>query len=117
MGCLIYLTSGRIVSKLQEDVYMEAAIRQSMFNGTKGVEALFNFQFMGGCEELLGIMEENFPELGVEAKDCEEMNWIQSVMYYAGYTNGEPLETLLNRSNSSSVYVKGKSDFVEEPMG
>ena len=72
---------------------------------------------MGGCEELLGIMEENFPELGVEAKDSEEMSWIQSVMYYAGYTNGEPLETLLNRGNSSSVYVIGKFDFVEEPMG
>ncbi|XP_039120999.1 berberine bridge enzyme-like 23 [Dioscorea cayenensis subsp. rotundata] len=106
----------RISSKLHENVYMEAAIRQPMYNGTKGMEALFNFQFMGGCEELLGIMKENFPELGVEAKDCKEMSWIQSVMYYAGYRNGEPLETLLNRSSVSGIYVKGKSDFVEEPI-
>ncbi|KAJ0971475.1 hypothetical protein J5N97_019434 [Dioscorea zingiberensis] len=68
-----------IASKLDEDVYMEAAIRAPMSNGSRGVEALFNFQFMGGCEELLGIMEEKFPELGVEAKDCKEMSWIQDL--------------------------------------
>uniref|UniRef100_I1QLQ1 Uncharacterized protein n=1 Tax=Oryza glaberrima TaxID=4538 RepID=I1QLQ1_ORYGL len=56
-------------------------------------------------------MADTFPELGVTASDCIEMMWIQSVLYFAFYGTGKPLEMLLDRGTSKpDKYLKAKSD-------
>uniref|UniRef100_A0A0E0E432 Uncharacterized protein n=1 Tax=Oryza meridionalis TaxID=40149 RepID=A0A0E0E432_9ORYZ len=52
-------------------------------------------------------MADTFPELGVTASDCIEMMWIQSVLYFAFYGTGKPLEMLLDRGTGKpDKYLK-----------
>ncbi|MED6205124.1 hypothetical protein PIB30_015028 [Stylosanthes scabra] len=55
-------------------------------------------------------------ELGLEAKDCIEMSWIQSTLYFAGYNKWDPTEVLLNRITTYKSSFKAKSDFVMDPI-
>uniref|UniRef100_A0A0D3GUL9 Uncharacterized protein n=1 Tax=Oryza barthii TaxID=65489 RepID=A0A0D3GUL9_9ORYZ len=58
-------------------------------------------------------MADTFPELGVTASDCIEMMWIQSMLYFAFYGTGKPLEMLLDRGTSKlDKYLKAKSDSI-----
>lgn len=63
-------------------------------------------------------MKISFPELGLEAKDCKEISWIESVLYFAGHPSGTSREVLLERDHqlykSYKSYFKGKSDFVNK---
>ncbi|BAT03066.1 Os07g0662300 [Oryza sativa Japonica Group] len=58
-------------------------------------------------------MADTFPELSVTASDCIEMMWIQSMLYFAFYGMGKPLEMLLDRGTSKpDKYLKAKPDSV-----
>ena len=46
------------------------------------VQASFNSLFLGGIDRLVPLMNESFPELGLQAKNCTEMNWIQSILFF-----------------------------------
>uniref|UniRef100_A0A0E0I5A2 Uncharacterized protein n=1 Tax=Oryza nivara TaxID=4536 RepID=A0A0E0I5A2_ORYNI len=60
---------------------------------------------------LISAMADTFPELGVTASDCIEMMWIQSMLYFAFYGMGKPLEMLLDRGTSKpDKYLKAKPD-------
>jgi hypothetical protein len=61
-------------------------------------------------------MNESFPELGLQAQDCIEMSWIQSILYFAGYQRRDPLEVLLDRNALYKSFFKAKSDFVKKPI-
>ncbi|XP_072961836.1 tetrahydroberberine oxidase-like [Typha angustifolia] len=104
-----------IAHKLHEDLYLKVDI-VSKQGKKRGAEAVFIALFLGRCSELLYHMEKSFPGLGVEREDCREMSWIESVIYFAGYTNGEPIEILVDRSLQPKEYNKGKSDYVKDPI-
>ncbi|KAK1283414.1 Reticuline oxidase-like protein [Acorus calamus] len=78
--------------------------------------AAFNSMFLGAREELMRIMDQRFPELGLKAEDCFEMSWIESAVYFAVSKIGQPTEVLLDRSLSTYPAFKAKSDFVREPI-
>jgi len=99
--------------ELHEDLFIRVVAINS---GEKTFKAIFNSLFLGGIDRLIPLMNESFPELGLKAKDCIEMNWIQSVMSIAGYNIDDPLELLLNRTTTSRNPFKAKSDFVKEPI-
>ncbi|KAL5702358.1 cinnamyl-alcohol dehydrogenase [Ranunculus cassubicifolius] len=83
--------------------------------GEKGrtIQTDFEAVFQGRREDLLTLMENKFPELGLKTEDCTEMSWVNSTMY-VNYLNG-PAEALLNRVPSRS-YWKGGSDFVKQAI-
>ncbi|KAF2317928.1 hypothetical protein GH714_041251 [Hevea brasiliensis] len=66
--------------------------------------------------QLLPLMQESFPELGLAKDDCTEMSWIESTLYFAGFSRNTSLEILLNRTQPSVRFFKAKSDYVKEPM-
>ncbi|OVA05128.1 FAD linked oxidase [Macleaya cordata] len=103
-----------IADKLHEDLFIRIVIQLGA--GRKTIDVLFNSLYLGGVEELLKLMEKSFPELGLMAKDCTEMSWIQSVLYFAGYQKTESLDVLLNRTHQDTDFFKAKSDFVEKPI-
>ncbi|CAI9113438.1 OLC1v1014041C1 [Oldenlandia corymbosa var. corymbosa] len=74
----------------------------------------FNSLFLGSTEGLISLMKQRFPELGLRPEDCTEMSWIQSAAFFAGFPN--QVEALLNRSDPFKAKLKGKSDFVTEPI-
>ncbi|KAK7854852.1 berberine bridge enzyme-like 22 [Quercus suber] len=78
-----------IADKLHEDLFIRVII-QDVGNGTqKRVQASFQSLFLAGDDRLIPLMNESFPELGLEAQDCIEMNWIQSLLYFNGYQKGD----------------------------
>ncbi|KAK4440265.1 Berberine bridge enzyme-like 18 [Sesamum alatum] len=79
------------------------------------IRASFSSIFLGGTDRLLPLMQENFPELGLVREDCEEMSWIQSVLYFAGFPI-ESREVLLNRTQPNVRYFKAKVDYVQRPI-
>ncbi|KAG1348042.1 Berberine bridge enzyme-like 26 [Cocos nucifera] len=83
--------------------------------GNRTIQASFQSLFLGGRQELLSILDKSFPELGVEAKDCAEMSWINSTLYFAQAPELDP-SFLLNRHRYSNSTFKAKSDFVKEPI-
>ncbi|XP_042483628.1 berberine bridge enzyme-like 15 [Macadamia integrifolia] len=107
-----------IADKLHEDLFIRIIIY--VISGQKissTVRASFNSLFLGSAKELLPLMENSFPELGLEAKDCIEMSWINSTIYFDGYRNGESaVDVLMNRTFQSKNFFKAKSDFVKEPI-
>ena len=86
-----------IVDQLHEDLFIRIII-QNMGNGNqKTIKASFNSLFLARKDRLIPLMNERFPELGLQTQDCSEMSWIQSVMYFAGYQKDQPPELLLDR--------------------
>ncbi|KAF2317929.1 hypothetical protein GH714_041252 [Hevea brasiliensis] len=53
---------------------------------------------------------------GLAKDDCTEMSWIESTLYFAGFSRNTSLEILLNRTQPSVRFFKAKSDYVKEPM-
>ncbi|CAL0309199.1 unnamed protein product [Lupinus luteus] len=75
--------------------------------------------FLGGADEVVSIMEKEFPQLGLKKEDCNETSWIGSVIWWdneQAFKNGAKPETLLNRNLNSARFLKRKSDYVQKPI-
>ncbi|KAK7271410.1 hypothetical protein RJT34_27277 [Clitoria ternatea] len=104
-----------IAHEFHEDLFIRV-LAQNNGDNSKTFKATFNSLFLGGIDKLIPLMNESFPELGLQAKDCTEMSWIQSVLFFAGFNKEDPLELLLNRTTSYKSSFKAKCDFVKEPI-
>ncbi|KAK7401460.1 hypothetical protein VNO78_12968 [Psophocarpus tetragonolobus] len=104
-----------IAHELDEDLLIRV-IAQNSGDKSKTFGATFNSIFLGGIDKLIPLMNESFPELGLQAEDCTEMSWIQSVLFIAGYKKDDPPELLLDRITTFKSSFKAKSDFVKEPV-
>ncbi|PQP98222.1 hypothetical protein Pyn_26128 [Prunus yedoensis var. nudiflora] len=61
-------------------------------------------------------MNETFPELGLRRKDCHEVSWIESVVFFAEFPLGTPITILLNQTGKPIPFFKAKSDYVKKPI-
>ncbi|KAJ4702860.1 putative Reticuline oxidase [Melia azedarach] len=108
----------QVADKLDEDLFIRLII--NVVNGSKGSEKTtkvsFIAMFLGQTERLLSLMNASFPELGLQQKDCLQMRWIESALFWFDFPSGTPVEVLLNRIPKSQVYLKRKSDYVKEPI-
>ncbi|XP_027063063.2 berberine bridge enzyme-like 8 [Coffea arabica] len=84
--------------------------------GKGTVQVTFVSVFRGEVDELLSIMTQQFPELGLKKEDCTEMLWIQYFAYASGLPTSNITESLTSRVSSAKLYYKAKSDFVKEPI-
>ncbi|KAH7651455.1 Tetrahydroberberine oxidase protein [Dioscorea alata] len=99
-----------VAHNLPEDLFIETVI-QTLLNGTKGVEVIFNGLYLGKSYKALEVMNNSFPEMEVGVKDLKEMSWVQSVMSFGFYPINSPLEILTDRSLQPKVNFKAKSDY------
>jgi hypothetical protein len=104
-----------IADKLHKDLLIRIVAQTNGANSIT-IQTMFNSLFLGRKENLIRIMNESFPELGLQDKDCIEMSWIQSVLYFAGFNKYDPIELLLNRTVAYKSPFKAKSDYVKEPI-
>ncbi|KAI4297147.1 hypothetical protein L6164_037050 [Bauhinia variegata] len=72
--------------------------------------------FLGGADELVSLLGKEFPLLGLKKENCTEMNWIDSVLWWANFDTGTKPETLLDRNPDSAKFLKRKSDYVQNPI-
>ncbi|MBA0881244.1 hypothetical protein Goshw_005123, partial [Gossypium schwendimanii] len=111
-----------IAHKFPKEMYPSIAIARVNSNEDEEkmtIQASFTSMFLGSIEELIPLMEEKFPELGLVKEDCLEMSWAESNLYTSLYILRSPSETLLNRNQKSSIsktFFKAKSDFVKQPI-
>ncbi|KAJ9163179.1 hypothetical protein P3X46_022877 [Hevea brasiliensis] len=108
-----------VADKLHEDLFIRVILERVNSSNQQGkttIRAAFNSLFLGGVDRLLPLMQESFPELGLAKDDCTEMSWIESTLYFAGFSRNTSLEILLNRTQPSVRFFKAKSDYVKKPM-
>lgn len=108
----------QVADTIDDDLFIR--LQLSTVNGTeagkKTVKANFIALFLGQTPRLLPLMNESFPQLGLQEKDCLEMSWVESTLFYYGRPNGTSLDFLLQRVSKSNIYFKRKSDYVKEPI-
>ncbi|XWS48423.1 hypothetical protein CRYUN_Cryun13aG0075300 [Craigia yunnanensis] len=109
-----------VAHELPDGMYSDVSLNRvnSSQDGKKTVLASFSSLFLGGIDELVPLMRERFPELGLVKEDCTEMSWIESILYF-GQIQNESLEILLDRyfrTPLNSPFYKVKSDYVKEPI-
>ncbi|KAL0400578.1 UNVERIFIED_CONTAM: Berberine bridge enzyme-like 18 [Sesamum latifolium] len=108
-----------VADKIDENLLLRVFVKsvRSPVHGNRTIRASFTSLYLGRVHDLLLIMQEKFPELGLVKEDCIEMSWIESTLYFA-YLRNESLDILLSRipSPAIEVYVKDKSDYVRQPI-
>lgn len=109
----------QVADKLHEDIFIRLimTVVNSTQTGEKTIRASFFCLFLGESDRLLTLMNESFPELGLQKTDCTETSWVRSTLYWYDF----PLATtatdvLLDRTPSVLTYLKRKSDYVKEPI-
>ncbi|KAI5606102.1 hypothetical protein BDE02_01G398200 [Populus trichocarpa] len=114
--------------KLDKDLFIRVIIRTANISGEgkRTITTSYNALFLGGANRLfywkksqfplLERMEESFPDLGLRSIDCTEMSWIESILYFSVYPEGETLEALVNRKPEPKGFFKATTDFVEHPI-
>ncbi|KAJ0811094.1 putative berberine/berberine, FAD-binding, type PCMH, subdomain 2 [Helianthus annuus] len=84
--------------------------------GNRTIQVIFNSMFLGNVDKLMETVTDSFPELGLQEKDCSEMSWIETVLYFDNYTVGRSIDVLKDRKPVPKSYFNGKSDYVKEPI-
>ncbi|XP_034679369.1 berberine bridge enzyme-like 21 [Vitis riparia] len=109
-----------ITDKIDNDLFMRLLVQPSTVKSDNGsaktVRVTFISLFLGDATRLISVMNKDFPELGLKKEDCMEMNWIESVLYWANFDNGTSVDVLLNRTSDSVKFLKRKSDYVQKPI-
>ncbi|KAI3812183.1 hypothetical protein L1987_16890 [Smallanthus sonchifolius] len=104
-----------VAHKMKNELFIRLLVQYVHGDQKTSVQALFNALFLGQLKDLIPLMNETFPQLGLKAKDCIEMSWIDSVLYFAGL-KGTPKLLLGNKTDPYVSYFKAKSDFVTKPI-
>lgn len=97
-----------IAPALPRDLYLRVLVQNQQAN--------FVALFLGRCSSLVDTMRAHFPDLGMAERDCLEMSWVKSTVFFFYGTADLPAEVLLNRSSNPNYYLKVKSDHVQEAM-
>ena len=115
-----------VASRLPNDLWLQLLIRTTNTTpaGDFIVRADFNAMFLGGADQLVPLMQERFPELGVTKGDCFEMSWARAQANFGSIDSGVPIDpnisfqVFITRATSNLVQVdsKGKSDYVVQPI-
>ncbi|XP_051129418.1 tetrahydroberberine oxidase-like [Andrographis paniculata] len=91
--------------------------------GERTVQASFNSMFLGRIDQLLELLQQSFPELGVRREDCLEVSYIQAVLFFGGYNVLQSPELLTSRNpevpsaiRATRFSFKAKTDYLHKPI-
>ncbi|KAE8677786.1 hypothetical protein F3Y22_tig00111498pilonHSYRG00026 [Hibiscus syriacus] len=106
-----------VAPNLQGDLYLSCFVGVALpETKSTGISATFKGFFLGQKQEAISILRREFPELGLTTKDCNEMSWIESVLFFSGLPNGATISDLKTRYLQDKHYFKAKSDYVRNPI-
>ncbi|XP_059295120.1 berberine bridge enzyme-like 22 [Lycium ferocissimum] len=118
-----------ISHQLPEDLFIRAIINGAGNDTEKHVEFYFQAQYVGPVDELIPLLKQYFPEFNLERKDCfedtaanaekecYEVPWIGSVLYFFSRKPNASHEVLIEKTIPiHKNYLKGTSDFVKTPI-
>ncbi|XAR58056.1 hypothetical protein NMG60_11026412, partial [Bertholletia excelsa] len=106
-----------VAPKLEDNFYLSvfvgAGLPEAKTVGT--ISATFKGFYLGPRVEAMSILRRTFPELGINLEDCQEMSWIESIVYFSGLENAS-INDLRDRYLHNKLYFKAKSDYVRTPI-
>ncbi|KAJ6950802.1 berberine bridge enzyme-like 17 [Populus alba x Populus x berolinensis] len=102
----------QVSTELDKDLFIRAMpqVANGSQEGTKTISISFYALFLGQSEALLSMMNKSFPKLGLQQKDCIEMRWIESTLFWNDLPIGTSIDVLLNRPQGAQSFYKNKSD-------
>ncbi|XP_057961426.1 tetrahydroberberine oxidase-like [Malania oleifera] len=109
-----------VADKFPEELFSRVSIR--VVNSTqeddkqKMIRVTFTFLHLGRVNELIPIMQQSFPDVGLVKDDCTERSWIESTLFGPGIPSNASVEFLLNRTPLDRGFIKTKSDYVNKPI-
>ncbi|KAL4196165.1 hypothetical protein AMTRI_Chr04g181980 [Amborella trichopoda] len=99
-----------VAHNLPNEFYLSAILAA---NSSHVIGVSFLGMYLGGVDDAVKIMRDQFRDLAISKSICTEMAWIDSILYFSG---GSTREDLLNRYLVGKSFFKGKSDYVKEPL-
>ncbi|KAL3522901.1 hypothetical protein ACH5RR_015735 [Cinchona calisaya] len=110
-----------VADKIDNDLFIRVLVqpitsKTGKSKGQKIIRLTFIALFLGDSNRLISVMNAGFPELGLKKKDCLEISWIKSMLYWANFDNTTTPEALLRRTPDSVNFLKRKSDYVQTPI-
>ncbi|XP_031283880.1 berberine bridge enzyme-like 21 [Pistacia vera] len=73
--------------------------------------------YLGLKDNLMSLLDKEFPELGLKKEVCMEMRWVDSVLWWSNFDlNTTKPDALLDRKVDWADFVKRKSDYVQQPI-
>ncbi|KAK3188766.1 hypothetical protein Dsin_028327 [Dipteronia sinensis] len=105
----------KVSHKLPEDIFIRAMpeVVIGSRQNERTVAVSFVGMFLGQTKNLMALIEKSFPELGLQIRDCNEMSWVKSTIFWAGFPVGTTVDVLLNRTKEEKSSFKTKSDYVK----
>ncbi|KAK4254769.1 hypothetical protein QN277_010100 [Acacia crassicarpa] len=82
----------------------------------KTIRASVVTMFLGRSEELVKLLEKEFPVLGLKKENCNETSWMDAMLWWANFDLGTKPEVFLDRALNSAQFLKRKSDYVQTPI-
>ncbi|GAB2280871.1 hypothetical protein Dimus_015494 [Dionaea muscipula] len=106
-----------LMQDIDENLFMRLLLQPVRDTVTKNLTARVTFiaMYLGSSQELVSLLDSEFPELGIQPSDCQELSWAESVLYWDNYDVGTPVDVLLNRTYNGG-FLKRKSDYVQQPI-
>uniref|UniRef100_A0A0D9VE55 FAD-binding PCMH-type domain-containing protein n=1 Tax=Leersia perrieri TaxID=77586 RepID=A0A0D9VE55_9ORYZ len=105
-----------VAHALPDELFVKAAMETKAISSILRPLVVFKSLLLGNCSDMVTQMDHHLPELGIKTSDCREMDWLQSMLYFYGYTNGQSPEVLLDRTLQPKDYYKIKLDYLTSPI-
>ncbi|XP_008225667.1 PREDICTED: flavin-dependent oxidoreductase FOX5-like [Prunus mume] len=107
-----------VAPKLPKELFLRAMpqVKNIDTKGKKTVAVSFLGHFLGKSDKVVALLSERFPELGLQRKNCHEVSWVESTVFWADNPIGTPINVLLNKPTEPETFYKGKSDYVKKPL-
>lgn len=85
--------------------------------GKKTVEVSFIALYLGRANDLVQLVNKEFPLLGLRHNDTQELSWLESSLFFYGLPTNASHGILLQRDPPLGFnYEKHKSDYVKTPI-
>lgn len=124
---------------VSKDLFIRILVQNTPKNYSayeKIVGVLYNGLFLGPADELVPLLNKSFPEFDLKIEDCFsapvgniscsdwpcikkecfQVPWIRSVLYFAAKKLDDPVEILLQKRINRNGFKKGTSDFLNAPI-
>jgi hypothetical protein len=108
-----------IAPSMPRDLAISLQLVNNLLSNTtkQTVLATFVASFLGDMDDLISLMDQHFPELGVTKTDCTTVSWVDYNLYHFGFPLQNIAQILLSRTPPGFIpYLKIKPDFVQRPI-
>ncbi|GMI77475.1 oligogalacturonide oxidase 2 [Hibiscus trionum] len=99
-----------------DGLFMRMLVQPVTLNKQKTIRISIYALYLGGANDVVSLLAEDFPELGLGKQDCFEMSWIESALWWASFGKGASPDVLLDRESYHVKFMKRKSDYVKTPI-